>query len=43
MKPFTARNKLTKFPFYVITSEGYPCGVMVKSMDCGIIVSEFKL
>ena len=22
---------------------GYPCGVMVKAMDCGIVVNEFVL
>ena len=26
---------------YTIICRRYPCGVMVKAMDCGIIVSEF--
>ena len=25
------------------TQGGCPCGVMVKAMDCGIVVSEFEL
>ena len=28
---------------YFSTTRGYPRGVMVKSMDCGIVVSEFEL
>ena len=28
---------------YIPVSVGCPCGVMVKAMDCGIVVSEFVL
>ena len=31
------------FVYYQIYFWGYPCGVMVKAMDCRIVVSEFKL
>ena len=27
----------------MIPDQGYPCRVMVKAMDCGIVVSEFVL
>ena len=34
---------VSKFSFRKLNSEGFPRGVMVKAMDCGIVTSEFLL
>ena len=38
-----ALNNLQKLIFPKPKEGGCPCGVMVKAMDCGIVVSEFVL
>ena len=47
MAPWTIEHSVFADDSYVKNNEsvtrGCPCGVMVKAMDCGIVVSEFEL